>query len=155
VNDLLLTSKKEVIAPERHRLITRITMILIGVFVYFWGVIFMKNMSTSILNYLMLTGMMTSGGAIALLAGLYYKKANKSGAYSAIIICSVIPFLDLIVRKMNFAFYKVSPQQVALCTIVAACLSVYIFSLGSGESKKWIDYGKVVHESEEKAVVEI
>ena len=135
-------------SPREHIWLLRIIIICIGVFLYFWGVYFVDNVNTTILDYILLTGTMFTGAAIAMLAGLYWKRANTAGAYAATLVGMIFPMIDLTLRRTNVQYYKLNPQQAGMITIATAVLLFVILSVASKRPTKWIDYSKAVRESE-------
>ena len=71
--------------PQRRRIwITRGFIVLLGAFLLLWGLWF--EVKQTIWGYLAVTGTMYVAGAMALLAmGLYWKRANATGAYLGLI----------------------------------------------------------------------
>lgn len=148
VNDVICTVKNKPMSPREHIWLLRIIIICIGVFLYFWGVYFVDGVNTTILDYILLTGTMFTGAAIAMLAGLYWKRANAAGAYAATLVGMIFPMIDLTLRRANVQYYKLNPQQAGMITIATAVLLLVILSVASKKPTKWIDYSKAVRESE-------
>ena len=150
VNDVVCALKKNTFSAKAHIWALRITIILIGLFLYFWGVYYMNDVNTTVLDYIMLTGTMFSGAAIAMLAGLYWKRANTAGAYSAVLVGMIFPLVDLALRKTNPDFYTLTPQQSGMITIATAISLLIILSMTSRKPTRWVDYGRAVKESEKQ-----
>lgn len=97
----------------------------------------------------MITGMTWFGSGIALLAGLYWKRANTAGAYGAIIAAIILPVLDLTLRKTWSAYNANITSAQAGLTIIGVCVGLLvILSLASKAPTKFVIYGKLVRESE-------
>ncbi|MFH1615005.1 MAG: hypothetical protein ABIG61_07965 [Planctomycetota bacterium] len=148
VNDVVCLIHKKALSTKRHLWTLRVTIICIGLFLFFWGVLFTPP--TTILNYLMLTGTMLTGAAVAMLAGLYWRRANTTGAYAAVLTTMILPPLDLVFRNISPHFYhlKVPAQVAGIGTICLSVILLTIFSLASSKPTKWVDYGEVVRKSE-------
>ncbi len=149
VNDVIAPLKKKPFSLKGHLLALRLTVLGIGLFLFFWGVFFIQGTSTTILGYLMISGTMGMGSAIAILAGLYWKRASTAGAYAAVLIAMIFPLADLVCRKAFGDSYPLLPQQTGIGTILASLTALVIFSLASRKPTKWVDYGKLVRESEQ------
>ena len=148
VNDLICASRRKPMSPKQHIWVIRITVVGIGLFLYFWGIYYISGSKTTILNYLMLAGTMLSGAAIAMIFGLYWNRANTAGAYAATLTSMILPPIDLTLRRISPGFYKLSPQQAGLITIMTAIILLLICGLISNKPTKWVDYGEIVRKSE-------
>ncbi len=149
VNDVICAGRKKPLSSKSHIRLLRFVIILSGLFLFLWSVFYVPE--TSILNYIMITGMTWFGSGIALLAGLYWKRANTAGAYGAIIAAIILPVLDLTFRK-TWPLYNanITSAQAGL-TIIGVCVGLLvILSLASKAPTKFVDYGKLVRESEKK-----
>ncbi len=78
--------------------ITRIWVVIIGIFLLFFGMFY--KMPSSALKYMYITGNMYTAGAISAIGfGLYWKKANNIGAYAALITGAVAPVAFLLLAN--------------------------------------------------------
>jgi SSS family solute:Na+ symporter len=84
---------------DRARIvITRIFIVLIGLFVLYWGLWY--QVPGTIWGYLAMTGTMYIAGATTVLSfGLYWKRANTAGAFAALIL-GCIPGLLFILTSI-------------------------------------------------------
>jgi len=146
VNDVICLIKKKPMSTKGHLRALRIAIICIGIFLYLWGVLY--EIPSTILNYLLMTATMFLGSAVALVAGLYWRRANTAGAYAAVLTTIILPILDLILRKTHPSTYTISPQVVGTITVAASGLLLVVFSLVSNKPTKFVDYGKAVRQSE-------
>ncbi|MFH1744405.1 MAG: sodium:solute symporter family protein [bacterium] len=83
----------DIVAPLRQKrpltdktkiVITRVTMVLIGIYILLWGLWY--EGSDDIWEYMGITGAIYSTGAISVLAfGLYWKRASSTGAVLALV----------------------------------------------------------------------
>ena len=71
--------------PQQWRVrITRLFILLIGVFLLCWGLWF--QVPATVWGYLAMTGTIYIAGALTLVAfGLYWKRANRTGAYAGLV----------------------------------------------------------------------
>ena len=115
-------TKKTLTQPQRLR-ITRICIVLIGIYIWYWGLFY--NGPDDIWDYMAITGAIYFTGAFALLVtGLYWKKASRIGALSAL-LCGFTAILGLgpIREWLNLSF--LTGAQIGLFTI-ALTLSVMV-----------------------------
>jgi solute:Na+ symporter, SSS family len=79
---------------------TRIIAFFIGAFILFFGLLY-EIPATSI-QYMAITGAMYTSGAFSVVAGgLYWKKANTPGAYTALALGAFMPLAFLILEKFK------------------------------------------------------
>ena len=72
------------ITPTIRVWLTRLFIVLIGIYVFWWGVFYQG--SDDIWDYMAVTGGIYASGAVALLAcGLYWKRASSTGAVLALL----------------------------------------------------------------------
>ena len=134
-------------SQSRHLLALRLAIVLIGIFLYLWGVLY--KIEDTLLEYLMLTGVMWLGGGIAVVFGLYWRKANTYGAYGAVISAIALPTIHLILQK-TYPGYDIPTKLAGVVTIIVAIVLMVILSLAINVPTKFVDYGQAVRESEEK-----
>jgi len=80
--------------------ITRIWVVIIGIFLLIFGLLY--KMPSSALKYMYITGNMYTAGAISAIGfGLYWKKANNIGAYTALITGAVAPVAFLLLANFK------------------------------------------------------
>ena len=71
-------------SPQARILLTRVFIVLIGLYVLYWGIIY--HGEDDIWDYMAVTGAIYFSGAFAvLLGGLYWKKASSTGAFLALV----------------------------------------------------------------------
>lgn len=99
---------RDMIGPLRKRpldekttiLLTRIITVLIGIFLLVFGLLY--EIPATAFQYIALTGAMYSAGAIGCVAGgLYWKKANRVGAYAALALGAVAPIAFLVLSAVK------------------------------------------------------
>ena len=79
-------------------LITRVFAVLIGIFLLIFGLWY--QIPDTAFQYLFITGAMYTAGALGCVAaGIYWKKANTTGAYAALIMGAVAPAAFLLLEK--------------------------------------------------------
>ena len=82
--DIITPLRKQPLNNIQTLKLTRIIMILIGLYILYWGLFYQGN--DDIWDYLAITGAVYFSGAFAVLTGgLYWKKASSTGAFLALI----------------------------------------------------------------------
>jgi SSS family solute:Na+ symporter len=147
INDVLSPLLPKPMSTKTHLWSLRITIILIGIFLYFFGVMF--KIEDSVLEFLMLTGTMYLGGGIAMVGGLYWKRACTAGAYAAVLTTMVLPVVHLVMQKC-WPVYKanVPAKTAGLITIASSIILLVVLSLLNRKPTKYIDYGTQVKQDE-------
>ena len=98
--DIVSPLKKKPISEENSMKIAKIFSLFIGIFILIFG--FLYEVPATAMQYIILTGTMYSSGAFAVIAGgLYWKKANNKGAYSALCAGALMPILFLVLEKLK------------------------------------------------------
>jgi len=114
------------LSPKARIWITRALIVLIGVYVFYWGLIY--EGSEDVWDYMAVTGAIYFTGAFALLAGgLYWKRASSTGAFLAL-LAGFSALLGL--SPVQDAFGVTIPSaQVGLFTIGFTLLTMIVGSL--------------------------
>lgn len=127
VNDVLCVMVKNVLSPRAHMLSYRIIIASIALFLFVFGFIYQPT--ESILEYIYMTGTMFTGIGISLVFGLYWKRTTSAGACAAILCSGILPFLDLLLRRVPELGYNLGSQYSGLGTIIIAMFACVVFSL--------------------------
>lgn len=93
---------KNGLSSKSRLLLTRIFIVGIGIFILIWGLWY--DLGQDLWDYMAISGAIYFAGAIALLVfGLYWKRASKVGAYSAL-ACGFIAIIGLtpVQNKLGF-----------------------------------------------------
>ncbi|MGD8536534.1 MAG: sodium:solute symporter family protein [Candidatus Aminicenantes bacterium] len=126
--DIIAPFKKRELSDKSRLLITRISIVSIGMFLLIWGLWF--EAPVSLWNYMALTGTVYLAGAFTVVtAGLYWKKASKTGAMIAL-CAGVLAFggIGPWTRGESVPFYF-SDKFIGLMTFAIAILGMIIGSL--------------------------
>jgi SSS family solute:Na+ symporter len=126
--DIIAPFKKDKLSDKSRLLITRISIVSIGMFLLIWGLWF--EAPVSLWNYMALTGTVYLAGAFTVVtAGLYWKKASKTGAMIAL-FAGLLAFggIGPWTRGESVPFYF-SDKFIGLMTFVIAILGMIIGSL--------------------------
>ncbi len=99
--DIIAPLHKKPFSEKRTIRLTRIIAMLIGIFLLVFGLFY--EIPATAFQYLVLTGSMYSAGAFGCVAGgLYWKKANRVGAYWALILGALAPIAFLVLEKFKY-----------------------------------------------------
>jgi len=126
--DIIAPLKKEALSDQARIRITRISIAGIGLFLLTWGLWF--EAPVSLWNYMAVTGTIYLSGALTVVAaGLYWKRASKTGAMIA--LCS--GFLAVLgigpwTQGENVPFF-LSDKFIGLMTFLIAFLGMIFGSL--------------------------
>ena len=100
---------------------TRVTIVIIAVFVYLFGIFF--TFTETVFRLIVLTGSLSYAGILSgLVGGLYWKRANTRGAYCAFAASAIPPVVSLIVPGID-------PTNAGLLSFVLAPLALIIGSV--------------------------
>jgi SSS family solute:Na+ symporter len=126
--DIIAPLRKGILSDKSRLRITRISIVSIGMFLLIWGLWY--EAPVSLWNYMALTGTVYLAGAFTVVsAGLYWKKASKTGATIAL-FAGLLAFLGIgpWTRGESVPFYF-SDKFIGLMTFVIAILGMIIGSL--------------------------
>lgn len=149
VNDCIIPFKKKPFTPRQHIMAVRITIVLLCILFLFVGVTYKPTMP--LWEYLWLCVNIIGGTGIAVLFGMYWKRATTTGAYAAVITCTVLPLSDLITRRVILEIspdtrYPFTPQMTGFYSYVLAATLLIVSSLMSKEPTGYWDLGDTVRE---------
>ena len=92
--DVIAPLRKETMSSHQRIVTTRICIIAIGLFLLVWGLWY--ELPDTAYQYLALTGTIYLSGAFAtVVMGIYWKRANVQGAYTALVLAAIIPLLSV------------------------------------------------------------
>ncbi|RJP66944.1 MAG: sodium:solute symporter family protein [Ignavibacteriales bacterium] len=121
VQDIVGPLMKKDIKDSKRISYTRVGIIVIGLFIFFWGVYY--NFTDTVFRIIALTGSLSYAGIISVLTGgIYWKKANTYGAYAAFILSAVPPIYSIFSPAIN-------PVHAGLLSFVLAPIGMVIGSL--------------------------
>jgi SSS family solute:Na+ symporter len=126
--DIIAPIKKDKLSDKSRLLITRVCIVAIGIFLLVWGLWF--EAPVSLWNYMAVTGTIYLAGAFTVVtAGLYWKKASKTGAKIAL-YAGLLAILGIGPWTMgeNVPFY-LSDKFIGVMTFMIAFLGMIIGSL--------------------------
>ena len=149
VNDCIYPFRSQPFTPKQQIRAVRITILILCVIFFMFGLVYKPTMK--IWDFMWLMANIIGGTGIAVLLGMYWKRASTLGAFVCVLTCVILPLADMVARRIHVgmnpgAEFFVLPQTTGLFTyLLAACLMV-VFSLVSNEKSKFWDLGKAVQE---------
>ncbi len=95
VQDIAAPFQKKTFDDKKRMLLMRIGIIVIGVFIYYWGIYY--EFSETVFRYIALTGSLAFAGTLTgLVGGIYWKKTSTGGVYLAFLASAIPPVFSLI-----------------------------------------------------------
>ena len=104
VQDVVARHYKGILAEKRRMRYTQISILLIGVFIYFWGVYY--QFTETVFRYITLTGSLSFAGTLTVLVGgIYFKRTSTGGAYCAFAGSAIPPVIGLLMPEVNSTWF--------------------------------------------------
>ena len=127
VQDVIYPLRKKPLPRKQHIWLLRIAVLVVGVIIYIFGLLYKPN--EAIVIFQMMTGAIYIAGAgTIIMLGLYWRRGNKYGAYSALIAGATIPVLNQILLTLFPKSYDIKP---VLAGLVAYLTSLAVFIIVS------------------------
>jgi SSS family solute:Na+ symporter len=127
-NDLISPCVKKPLTGKARLLITRSLVLAIGVFLLFYGLWY--EMPGNAWDYLAVTGNIYLASVFTLLAaGLYWRRANATGAYAALVLGAVGPLTFLVVNMLVAKDKQIAPEVAGASSFGLAFTGMIIGSL--------------------------
>lgn len=132
-NDLIMPCVKRPLSEKARLLITRGVVVAIGVFLVFYGLWY--QLPGNAWDYLAVTGSIYLSSIFTLLvAGLYWPRANATGAFAALVLGAVGPltflFINYLVTAGRLAkSFEVAPEIAGAASFGLAFLGMFIGSI--------------------------
>ena len=121
VQDIVTPLLQKKINDSRRIFYTRIGIVVLGFFIFFWGVYY--SFTDTVFRIIALTGSLSYAGIISGLAGgIYWKGANTNGAYAAFLFSALPPIYSIIVPEVN-------PVSAGLLSFILAPIGMVLGSL--------------------------
>lgn len=121
VQDIIYPLKKKKLSRKHHMILLRISVIFVGLFIFFFGIFYKPTEAIVIFQLLSGTIYIAGAGTIITL-GLYWRRGNKYGAYAAISVGATFPIL-------NHIFKLIGGIEGATATYVGALVVYVVVSL--------------------------
>ncbi|HLF34373.1 MAG TPA: sodium:solute symporter family protein [Cyclobacteriaceae bacterium] len=120
VQDVIAPAVPAISSDKRRTFAIRADILLIGLFMYFWGLYY--EFSDTVFRYITLTGSLAYAGMLTgLVGGIYWKRASTGGAYMAFIASAIPPLIGL-------AMPGLSATTAGLLSFILAPVSLVIGS---------------------------
>lgn len=127
-NDLISPCVRKPLTAKAKLLITRLLVLAIGVFLLFYGLWY--EMPGNAWDYLAVTGNIYLASVFSLLvAGLYWKSANATGAYAALVLGAVGPLTFLVVNLVVAKEKQIAPEIAGASSFALAFAGMIVGSL--------------------------
>lgn len=141
IQDVVLPLRKKPLDTRRHLLWLRISIIGVATFGFVFSLVFTQT--EYIHMYFAVTGAIYIGGAgAAIIGGLYWKKGTSSGAWTAMIVGSILSTAAIIFKQLRPDF-PLNSQVLALIATLCAAGSYVIVSLLT--SHRDFDMDRMLH----------
>lgn len=152
VNDIICPLRNKPLSTRAHLWVLRTCIVVIGCFLYAVGVLY--KIEDSVLEFIMMTGTIWLGCGVALVFGLYWRRACTAGAYAAIISSMIIPIVHLVLQKVWPLYKAAVPAKTAgLAAIGVSMTLLIVISLLNRRPTKYVDYSKVIRKDEEQSIL--
>lgn len=153
VNDCICPLRKTPFSTKAHIRAVKATILILCVLFFLFGLAYKPTMP--IWEYLWLCANIIGGSGIAILAGMYWKRATTAGAYAAICISTVLPISDLIARRIYMVLnpdgiFPWQPKFTGFGTYFLAALALVVVSLSSRAVTRYWDLGETVRQMNEE-----
>lgn len=130
--DVVGPARKEPLSQTAQIRLNRVTNLFVSLFVWFWGVWY--TLPGPVYFYLNMTGTIFLAGAFAAVTGgLYWKKANTVGGYSAMLAGAA--------GTVGFFFMKLPVNYAGVLSFALAAIGMIVGSLLGGSNKRAV--GKI------------
>lgn len=127
VQDVVLPTRGRPLETKRHLLVLRLGVLSVAVFAFFFSILF--PMKEFVLMYFALTGAIYLGGAgSAIIGGLYWKRGTTAGAWTAMIVGSVMGVGGILVQQL-WKDFPLNGQHIYFWTMCASIASYVGVSL--------------------------
>lgn len=121
VQDIFGPISKKKLDDKQRMFYTRIGILTIAVFIFFWGVYY--NFTDTVFRIIALTGSLSYAGIICgLTGGIYWKRSNTQGAYAAFMLSAIPPIYALFVPEVN-------PVHAGLLSFILAPIGLVVGSV--------------------------
>lgn len=92
--DIIAPLRKKTLNGKKKMIMIRVGIIVIGVFIYYWGIYY--QFSETVFRYIALTGSLAFAGTLTgVVGGIYWRKASTAGAYLAFVASAIPPLVSL------------------------------------------------------------
>ncbi|MDC0935679.1 hypothetical protein OAS39_05290 [Pirellulales bacterium] len=152
VNDCIVPFRKTPFSSRVHIRAVRLTIACLCVLFFVFGMFYTPTLP--LWEYLWLCANVIGGSGIAVVFGMYWRRASTAGAYAAILTCSILPIVDLVARQVHAGSgsqepFPLSPQTTGFGTYMIGIGLLVIISLMSRKPTAYWDLGSDVRQQNE------
>jgi len=127
-NDIITPCLKRPLSNQGQLFLTRSILFAIAAFLLFYGLWY--KMPGSAWDYLAVTGNIYLASVFTLLvAGLYWPRANATGAYAALVLGAIGPLTFLVVNAVVAKDHQIAPEVAGASSFTLAFLGMILGSL--------------------------
>lgn len=127
-NDIIMPCLKTPLSKKGQLLLTRAILFGIAIFLLFYGLWY--EMPGNAWDYLAVTGNIYLASVFTLLvAGLYWPRANSTGAYAALVLGAIGPLTFLVVNACVTKERQIAPEIAGAASFGLAFLGMIVGSL--------------------------
>jgi solute:Na+ symporter, SSS family len=127
-NDLIMPCVRRPMSGPARLLLTRCLVCAIGVFLVFYGLLY--ELKGNVWDYLAVTGNIYLASVFTLLvSALYWPRANRYGAFAALVLGAIGPLTFLIVNGRVDEAHQIAPQVAGASSFGLAFLGMIVGSL--------------------------
>jgi SSS family solute:Na+ symporter len=98
--DIIGPLRKKTLTGSKKMILIRVGIIIIGVFIYYWGIYY--QFTETVFRYIALTGSLAFAGTLTgVVGGIYWRKASTAGAYLAFLTSAIPPIISLVNTEIS------------------------------------------------------
>lgn len=149
VNDCIEPFRRQPLSSAGKIRAVRMTIFALCVVFFFYG--FIYKPTTTLWDYMWTLSTIIGGSGIVVMLGMYWRRASNTGAWSALVVCWVVPLFDIVARQVREHLspgseYWVAPETIGFFTYVTAFALMVIVSLFSTGPTRYWNLGQTVKE---------
>jgi SSS family solute:Na+ symporter len=151
IQDVVMPFRKKAYKTEEHIKYLRISILGVTIFIFLFSLLF--SMTDYIFLYFAITAAIFTGGSGAvIIGGLYWKKGTSAGAWSALIIGSIISVTGIILQQI-YPGFPINGQYFWGLAMLVSSIVYIVVSLVTNKQDYNMD--KLLHRGEYVVVEEV
>ena len=127
IQDVIVPLRKKPLSPREHIFFLRLSILSVAVFAFIFGIFFRQTQYIS-MWWTVTTAVFVAGAGSAIIGGLYWKKGTTAGAWSAVIVGSVLSLSGIAAEEIYPGFF-LNGAQVGFFSNVLAIMVYVVVSL--------------------------
>lgn len=128
VQDVFAPLRKKPLSPTQHIFFLRLSIISVAIFAFLFGAAFRQTEYVT-MWFQVTTGVFVGGAGAAIIGGLYWKKGTSQGAWTAILLGSILSLVGIAVRSIYGRAFPLNGAQVFFTVSLVSSLGYIIASL--------------------------